>query len=140
MHKHHRSHNWLGDVAPRGAVKLLHRERLADAPNVLDLVVHSCPRRAHLVGCHSVTDQKHPECQKHLDLRPEQPIWFECLTKKPRTRCLVLLMICAFGLIIRARTEAIRCLGRDLQLPNPHPHKSPSTPFFKNCWIQCWRG
>jgi hypothetical protein len=35
-----------------------------------------------LVRCHGVADQKHLECQKHLDLRPEQPIWwFDYLTK-----------------------------------------------------------
>jgi hypothetical protein len=63
----------------RGSQVLL-RTELVEAPNVLDNLVHSCPRGADLVGCHGLTNQKHLECQKHLDLR--QPIWFEYLIKK----------------------------------------------------------
>lgn len=61
----------LGVVAPGGAIEALLPTPLAEAPNVLGIFSLWESRGADLVRCHGVTDQKHLECQKHLNFQRE---------------------------------------------------------------------
>jgi hypothetical protein len=65
-----------------------------------------------------------PLVPETLGLATGQQIWSDYLTKKVSTRCSVLMLIYAFGLMVRARTETL-CLGQDLQL-FPHTHTNLS--------------
>lgn len=97
-------------------VKVLLRAELVEAPNVLDILVHSQTPEPDSARCHGATDQKLEETSRVPLATGAASLWFECLAEELRTRSSVDLCI---AWIVRARTEALCQIGRDLQWFTP---------------------